>query len=162
MTLTRRTPMKRKRDTARRRFVVPPALQCANKRCRKVATVLEWCMTHARAEADRLFSRYVRLRDGHCMVCGGSETSVDGLQCSQIIPKSRSDAVRWDPTNAVAAHMTCHHDTTHHPAGWDRWALEFLGEQLYGALHHKARRGGRPDVGWVILELRKRLEGMAA
>lgn len=160
-TLTRKTPLRSKRPTPRK-FKTPPELQCVRTRCRKVATVLEWCHVHAAAEADRLFSLYIRARDGGCQVCGMSVAALRGdLQCMHGVSR-RKFATRWDPANAWAGCSRCHYAMTLDPNRWHLWMEERLGPEALGLLRFKAERGGKPDVGWVIEELRGRLKGMAA
>lgn len=155
MTLTRKTPLKPKRSKPRR-VLTPPELQCA--RCTALATVLEWCPKHAREEADRLFSIYIRNRDGRCVVCT-VEYPVEQLQAMHGVSRGKY-ATRWDPANAWAGCVPCHFGFTNDDNAWTLWMEERIGPETLGALRFKARRGGMPDVGWVILELRGWLEGL--
>lgn len=157
MTLTRHTPLRRKRPTPRR----VPDVTCAIGPCNLPPRIFQWCRKHAVKKADELFSRYVRLRDGRCQVCSGSEVPCDALECSHLLGRSKWPT-RYDPTNAVAAHHSCHASMTVEPELWRRWCRNRLGDEAWGALVLKSEKGTRPDIGWVITELRERLKGMAA
>jgi 5-methylcytosine-specific restriction endonuclease McrA len=52
---------------------------------------------------DKIFSEYIRSRDGKCLWCGG----VRGLQCAHIIGRANLH-FRWDPNNAIALCLGCH------------------------------------------------------
>lgn len=78
-------------------------------------------------QADQLFSRMVRERDGSCVRCG----STDRLQCAHIISRSYH-ATRVDEDNAVALCQGCHVFFTHRPLEW----IDFI----------EARHPGRYEV----------------
>ena len=67
-------------------------------------------------QADVLFSRMIRERDGSCRRCG----STDFLQCAHIISRSYK-SIRTDPRNAVALCRGCHTFFTHSPLEWRDW-----------------------------------------
>lgn len=52
---------------------------------------------------DKLFSEYIRKRDGRCLRCGKREN----LQCSHIASR-RHKAGRWNEWNAIALCPACH------------------------------------------------------
>ena len=58
-------------------------------------------MAIKRTNADIWFSKAVRLRDGHCLVCGTDQT----LECAHIYGRRRK-IVRYSMDNAVTL---CHH-----------------------------------------------------
>ena len=158
MTLTQKVPLKRKtaikKVRAQPRRV--PELTCAIRTCNHPPRVFGWCAKHARKEADRLFSLYIRKRDGKCQAL--CQLPYD-LQCAHLISR-RYMAVRWMPENAVALCTFHHKKWTEDPLGWDVWCLERLGGAAWDGLKLKARRGGMPDLGQTIIELRLLLEGM--
>jgi len=159
--ISRRTPMKRVRSTPRRVSTWPPELQCVRKRCTSLRTVLDWCGKHAREEADRLFSLYIRQRDGGCQVCGLSIALLRGdLQCMHGVSR-RKFATRWDPANSWAGCSRCHLAMTLDPNRWHLWMEGRIGTEALALLRFKAERGGKPDVGWVIQDLRAKLEEAA-
>lgn len=53
--------------------------------------------------ADKLFSRYIKKRDGVCQRC----SSDYGLDCAHIISRSNK-RLRYDPQNAIALDRKCH------------------------------------------------------
>jgi uncharacterized protein (DUF2237 family) len=120
---------------------------------------MQWCALHARKEADALFSRLIRARDGYCQerTCG---LGVD-LQCAHLVSR-RYLAVRWDESNAVALCIYHHKAFTENPLGWDRWCAERLGAEEWDALKFRAEMGGMPDLGQTITDLRERLKAVAA
>lgn len=68
------------------------------------------------AQADALFSKFIRARDGACQVCGSTEF----LQCAHIHSRSYK-AIRVNPDNAVALCRSCHVRFTHRPLEWRQW-----------------------------------------
>lgn len=68
------------------------------------------------AQADALFSKFIRTRDGRCVECGTTEF----LQCAHIISRSYK-TIRVDPDNAVALCRAHHTYFTHHPLEWELW-----------------------------------------
>lgn len=79
----------------------------------------------ATKQADALFSKHIRERDGGCkyalwfpdITCNGN------LQCSHFVSR-RYRAVRWDPFNAAAACAAHHLYVTHHPLEHEAGLLE--------------------------------------
>jgi 5-methylcytosine-specific restriction endonuclease McrA len=67
-------------------------------------------------QADVLFSKVIRQRDGHCKACGTS----DNLQCAHIISRSYK-SIRTLEDNAVALCRSCHVKFTHRPLEWEAW-----------------------------------------
>lgn len=165
MTLQRRTPLKRKRSTPRL-VRTPEALQCHIGGCSALATVLLWCRKHAKERADRMFSDLIRTRDEWtCQVCGRQPSGVglDRLECMHGESRSKH-ATRWSEDNAWAGCHGCHFGFTMHPARWELWRRERIGDEAFDAIRLRAERGGMPDLGWLIGELRTRLNelGVAA
>ena len=153
MSLERKTSMKRVRSKPRR----VPAFTCSIRGCNKAPRYFPYCAKHARKEADRLFSLYIRARDGACQVCTYERTN---LQCGHLISR-RYVSVRWDPGNAVALCVADHKRFTEDPLGWDDWCERRLGESEWQRLKLVARRGGMPDLAYVIAELRAMLKEVA-
>lgn len=153
MSLQRKTPMKRVRAKPRR----VPAFTCSIRGCNTAPRYFPYCAKHARAEADKLFSKYVRARDGACQVCRDRTN----LQCAHLISR-RYFAVRWDPGNAVALCAADHKRYTEDPLAWDVWCERRLGVPELMALKFRAQRGGMPDLAYTILELRAMLKEVAA
>lgn len=71
-------------------------------------------------DADRLFSQYIRGRDGwQCRACGSPEFP----QCAHLVGR-RYRAIRWVPDNAVTLCRGCHVKWTHRPLEWEAWCEE--------------------------------------
>lgn len=110
--LERRAPLKKASDKVRR-----TKQECSRLRCkRSAARGLNLCLTHAKREADRLFSLVVRKRDGLCCYCG----TYDQLQCAHILSRSYL-SVRFDTRNAIALCKSHHVYFTHRPLEWEEW-----------------------------------------
>lgn len=71
-------------------------------------------------DADRLFSQYVRGRDGWACVRCHSPFSP---QCAHLISRSYR-AIRWNPENATTLCQSCHVFFTHRPLEWIDWCEE--------------------------------------
>lgn len=83
-------------------------------------------MSRAKNAADVEFSRFIRLRDRRCVLCG----SVQNLQCSHLFTKAQSNAVRWDARNAHTLCAACHY--RHHTRpdyAFYEWTKKRIGEQ---------------------------------
>lgn len=74
---------------------------------------------------DKLFSAWIRKRDGHCLKCGRLD---GGLQCSHIAGR-RSLAGRWNEKNAITLCYSCHLRWAHqNPISFAAWLQETLPE----------------------------------
>jgi hypothetical protein len=93
-------------------------------------------------QADDLFSKIVRDRDG---VCQAREVSPckGNLQCAHIISRSYK-TIRTDLRNAVALCAGHHTYFTHRPLEWEDWVRESYGT-LWDELREAALRGAVPD-----------------
>ena len=108
--------------------------------------------TNYMAQADVLFSKWIRLRDACCLRCG----STDRLQCAHIISRSYK-SVRVDSRNAVALCQRCHVYFTHRPLEWDRWVgVHFPGRLR--VLREEALGYGRVDWKGQVADLKARVE----
>ena len=90
---------------------------CTVHACKRRPARLGLCNTHLLRRADEAFSRYVRQRDGRCVVC----KSTARLQCAHIISR-RYRGTRWNPANAVCLCASCHVYYEHRPLEWQEWA----------------------------------------
>ncbi len=82
-------------------------------------------MSIKRDAADNWFSKCVRARDQHCMVCGKTE----GLDCCHVYGR-RNKAVRWSLDNAITMCRYHHREMGESPARF----MDFL-EDVYGPGH---------------------------
>jgi 5-methylcytosine-specific restriction endonuclease McrA len=130
----------------------PPPVTCAVRGCRRRPTVLELCRSHATAEADRLFSQWIRQRDRVCQECGAQA----GLQCAHLWSR-RYRALRWDEEGAVALCLRCHKQFTEDPAAWNAWIRARRGDEEFWRLNARARTGAAPELAVILPLLRERM-----
>jgi hypothetical protein len=84
-------------------------------------------------QADILFSKAIRLRDGKSVKSGSTES----LQCSHIWSRSNK-AIRWDLDNALTLTAGEHLYWWHkEPAEAIEWAKEVLGKEKWIELQNK-------------------------
>lgn len=96
------------------------------------------------AKADKLFSLFVRQRDGKCVYPNCVETDIKRLQCSHFWARANS-ATRYDPDNCVALCYKHHYGDRSH--GWEYakhaeyrdYMLSWLGEARFNALMLRGR-----------------------
>lgn len=137
MTLTRQTPLKAKRVKPRA-YKTP---RCDRQGCKKPAKIQGWCESHAEREADRLFSLWVRRRDGRCTAAEVlTETECRGIPQAAHIEGRRKQSVRFDPANVhqlcSAHHVVVDQHASH--AAKARWAISLLGPDGYHELIERA------------------------
>lgn len=76
------------------------------------------------------------IRHPYCVVCKKS----DGvLQGGHLIPKQRSEAVRYDLMNVFTQCSGCNYTHTHNPHPFIAWFIKEYGEEEYLALVEKSR-----------------------
>jgi hypothetical protein len=125
----RSVPIKRRRTT-KRRTTTP---RCSVRGCNKPAKIRGWCVSHAEQVADRLFSRWVRDRDGRCTAAGVLDGECKGiLQAAHVVGR-RNHAVRFNNQN-VHALCAAHHYTVDQHGQENakyRWASSVIGEKPY-------------------------------
>lgn len=111
---------------------------------------------------DTLFSRWVRIRDGHCMFairCYGVAEYAD-LQCCHFWGRGR-ESVRFDPENADAGCRKCHDwiDSTVEGRQWhEAWKLNQLGQRAYDLLQIRAESKDTRDDRMMRLVLQEMLK----
>jgi len=146
--LTRRTPLARKAVRRGR----PKRAYCTVRGCKRRPYIGgEWCISHAKSLADRLWSAYIRTRDGTCQAaaffpdirCAGS------LQAMHLISR-RYLATRYDPANGRAGCGAHHMWLEEHPLEHDLWCEQVLGAAVYDELKARAMIGGRPDYASIV------------
>jgi hypothetical protein len=140
--LARRTPLRAKRTTPRRRGAT-----CSVRTCHRRPRVLGICQTHAVARADRVVAAFVKKRDGGCVVVHGSHGG--GLQWSHLISR-RYHATRWDPDASVAMCAAHHVWFTHHPLEFEDWRGFWCGPSGLEMLKRTALASARPDLEQII------------
>lgn len=94
-----------------------------------------------RQQADRIFSKFVRERDGECQAKDQLFPCKGNLQCAHVLPR-RYATVRCDPFNAIALCASHHIYWTHRPIEFEDWVkAKYPGR--WEALRRKAVFGGR-------------------
>lgn len=154
--LIKRTPLKRKTPlrskSARSRRVKET---CSRLRCtRKPIRDLGICATHAKQEADRLFSLLVRAAGNGCAECGRTDTN----QCAHILSRSYL-AIRYSTSNAVVLCASHHVYFTHRPLEWEAW-VDYRWPRLRTALRERALTYEKPDYAALVPSLRAQLAAL--
>jgi hypothetical protein len=73
---------------------------------------------------DTVFSKYIRARDGYCVVCGTSNQ----LQCGHLLSRI-AYSTRWDEVNASAQCASCNIKHENNPAPYMLWFVKRFGEK---------------------------------
>lgn len=110
--------------------------------------------------ADRLFSLYIRSRDGwKCKRCGRYyEPPTNALQCSHYWGRA-SKGTRFEPDNCDALCYGCHSLWEGNKQGAYRdFKLKQLGEKRYKSLEIQAATPTKVDEKLVVLGLKKLLK----
>lgn len=82
---------------------------------------------------DRVFSKYIRARDGYrCVVCGSTAYP----QCGHILSRV-SYATRWDERNAACQCAACNYRHEYTPYPFIKWALANIGIDVLEELQRK-------------------------
>lgn len=85
-------------------------------------------------EADKAFSRYIRLRDKQCLKCGSSvKVNAKGLpvshQASHFQGRGK-ESTRFDELNVCTLCMGCHRYFSSHPGEHYQWQVKRLGQEV--------------------------------
>lgn len=111
-----------------------------------------------RRKADILFSKYIRLRDKRCQLCG-KQTQ---LQAAHVISRAVL-RTRYDYDNCLTLCADCHLNWAHrNPLEFTEFIYKHLGEERYHSLIDKARHPEQMTVEKyeaVIKDLTERLNG---
>ncbi len=106
---------------------------------------------------DKLFSKYIRLRDkGICQRCGKYLGLTSGLQCSHFI-KRRYKATRWDEDNCVALCFGCHQHFEENHDVYKGFMMVRLGEK-FDLLQARMRERQKPDRNGLMLYYREKIK----
>lgn len=82
---------------------------------------------------DRLFSEYIRLRDGNtCVLCGSSEHP----QCGHLFSRVAL-STRWDPENSYCQCSGCNLRHEHDSYPYNNWFITKFGKEKWDELHRK-------------------------
>ena len=106
---------------------------------------------------DRLFSRYIRLRDGGiCQRCGKYVGLTRGLHCAHFHGRANRNT-RWDDRNCVSLCYGCHLYFHAYPLEFTEFFKARLGEQAFDLLRARAQETGKIDRAAIKLWLRNEL-----
>jgi hypothetical protein len=104
---------------------------------------------------DKLFSKYIRLRDGKCMRCGNKNTI---LQCMHFHGR-RKKTVRWDEDNACAGCYGCHSYLDSNPLEKISFFQNLLGKEKFMHLNIRATSTHpKPDKAAIELYLKQKIQ----
>lgn len=109
---------------------------------------------------DRLFSQYIRLRDG--FTCRYSGTKDGLMDCAHIFSR-RHLWTRWHPDNAVCLARRWHMYFTEHPHEWADWARKIFGNERIDYLQHLSRSSKKMTDGdkhAIMCDLIQRIKSM--
>ena len=119
-------------------------------------------MKNLERQADRLFSAFIKKRDGGAckfyMVGTMEEHAIVGpcwgqLECAHLIRRGFK-SIRWDPRNAVTLCSRHHQYFTSRPIAWRVWCDELRGEPVMRELLHKAYGLEKVDVAAIVEQLK--------
>lgn len=104
---------------------------------------------------DKLFSEFIRRRDGFCQRCWGHR-GWKNLQCSHYI-KRRFRATRWDEDNCCALCFGCHQYLEERPEEHKEFMIMRLGEQKFDLLLGRSRVN-KPDKAGLTLYYQEKIK----
>lgn len=134
-----------------------PKQTCLRQRCKHRVWLAGLCRTHAKREADRLFSEFIKERDRICMATTdfwlGAQfdcVTFQGLHCAHLRRRGYL-AIRWDPRNAVALCAGHHKWFDDNTIEKEDMRLQYWGRRRYNAIKKKALEGDwRPELERVL------------
>ena len=100
-------------------------------------------------QADIIFSKYIRLRDGKCMRCGSKVSFNENgdpvsHQCSHFWGR-RAESVRYDGRNAETLCGGCHLFLTANPSIHTEEKIQRLGQDEFDKLRIRAHTKVKKD-----------------
>ena len=102
-------------------------------------------------DADRLFSQFIRNRDGwQCRICGEPYN----LQCAHLVSR-RYRAIRFSPLNAVALCSRHHVYYTYRTIEWELWCEERFPGRLAMLKAQALAAHEHPDYEQICAEFRR-------
>jgi hypothetical protein len=146
--LERRTPLKKKRATPRRK----PRVTCSVRGCNNSPRDLGLCPKHLRLEADKLFGAHIRAK-GRCWYHTIRQGCSGATQAAHLVSR-RYMAVRWEDSNCVPLCQGAHMYLTHHPIEHLSFAEGLLGPTAWHQLRDHAMNGSPMDPVETIQRLR--------
>ena len=108
--------------------------------------------TKVKAELDRIFSLYIRLRD-HFICCTCGKTGEEGMQCGHYIPRGNMNT-RWDEMNNNSQCIGCN---VFNHGRMDEYALFMVRKYGEGILEEMNKRKNTIRQ-WTISEMEEQIE----
>lgn len=119
-----------------------------------------------RTKADKLFSNYIRLRDGYkCQRCHIQiPPPTKDIQCAHFHSRSKR-SVRFDPENSVTTCQRCHlyfdgyssWGMPSHRKEFEEFMLKRLGQEKYDLLLMRANTPQKVDEQMIVVWLEQEL-----
>lgn len=83
-------------------------------------------------KVDRIFSKYIRLRDKYCVLCGSTEN----LNAGHLFSR-RHYSTRWDEGNVFCQCYPCNFHHNLQPYLYYNWFIQKFGKEILDELHTK-------------------------
>ena len=112
------------------------------------------------AQLDKVFSEYIRKRDGACVCCG----AVENLQCGHLFTRA-AYSTRWHERNAHAQCRSCNMRHEYDTYEYTTFFLNMYGRDEYDRLHKihcTPRKFSNGELKALIERYREALNGMDA
>lgn len=93
---------------------------------------------------DKVFSQYIRLRDGKSVLSGKTE----GLTCSHLIRRGKK-STRWSETNCHAMTVGENYNHNYYPEPYTAWFIQKYGFQAYVDLKKESEVLFKPSREWL-------------
>ena len=150
MTLTRRTPLRRK-SLKKRAYKTP---RCTKRGCGRPAEAVGLCKSHALAECKRRWSERIR-EAGRCELAGVDGVACGGpLQGAHGLPKGAYPSVQFELLNGWCICAGHHRYYTDRWPAWRQIMVDRLGQTVFDELLERAnRRGTSRDYAAVLASL---------
>ena len=103
---------------------------------------------------DKVFSVYIRQRDGRCVICGKTEGLTNGHLFSRI-----NYSTRWDELNCHCQCSGCNYSHEFKPYPFFQWFENKFGKETLDNLYKKLLET-RKWKDWEIQELIDKYQGL--
>jgi 5-methylcytosine-specific restriction endonuclease McrA len=114
--------------------------------------------------ADKVFSQYIRLRDGECLRCHSKVKLNDrGLPISHNASHFHGrgkESTRFDPDNVCTLCFACHSWFTAHPQEHYDWQVKRLGQKKIDELTLKVNTYHKKNRELELIYWRKELKNL--
>ena len=107
---------------------------------------------------DVIFSKYIRLRDKYCVLCGSPENA----NCGHLFSR-RHYSTRWDEDNAFQQCYPCNFKHNHQPYHYYNWYIEKFGKEKLDELHTKHQQTKKyydTDLEELYIEIKAKYDAL--